>query len=434
MKPVGGESQVQDGRCRAMGLAVEVALMAGETSGAAPEGPGREDLERAFQVFMEKAAELEASHGLLQSKVDQLTQELAVKVREVGALRDHLSNVLESVADAVVAVDGDGLVTSFNRAAEELFGRPEERCRGRSLREAGPLAEPLSGLVEQLLGGGERRRSEEREVTGPDGKQAVLLLSVAPLRDASGRLAGAVASAQDVTQLRELERTLARKERLAALGEMAAVLAHEIRNPLGGIQLYAGILARTESLSAEELQVVAKLSSGVTGLNKLVEDMLAFAREIVADRAMQDVRLPLEGALEQASSELEAKSAIVEKVGWERPLSAAVDNDLLRRAVLNLLLNAAEAIEPGGRVRVECRLETAGGRRYLVIRVCDDGKGLSPEEIEQVFNPFYTTKAKGTGLGLAVVSRIVAAHGGEVRVENRETGGACFAIRVPAEE
>jgi PAS domain S-box-containing protein len=421
-------------RGRASALAAEVALMTAERAGAPPEGPGRQDLEKAFQVFMEKAAELEASHGLLQSKVDELTRELAVKVREVEALKDHLSNVLESVADAVVAVDQDGLVTSFNRAAEDLFGRPEERCRGRLLRDVGALAEPLSALVEQLLRGGERRRSEEREVTGADGTEAVLLLSAAPLRDASGRLMGAVASAQDVTQLRELERALARKERLAALGEMAAVLAHEIRNPLGGIQLYAGILARSRSLSAEELDVVGKLSKGVTGLNKLVEDMLAFAREMVAERATQDVRLPLEGALEQASAELEAKSAIVEKVGWERPLNAAVDGDLLRRAVLNLLLNAAEAIEPGGRVRVECRVETSAGRRQLVIRVCDDGRGLGPEEIEQVFNPFYTTKAKGTGLGLAVVSRIVAAHGGEVGAENREAGGACFAIRVPAEE
>jgi PAS domain S-box-containing protein len=401
---------------------------------ASKQRPGSAELESAFQIFMEKAAELEASHATLQAKVAELTEQLAVKVREVERLRDHLANVLESVADAVVAVDVRGRIISFNRAAGELFGRPEERCRDRSLRELGELAAPLAEMVEALLAGGERRRSEERVARGARGEEVVLLLSVAALRDSRGDLAGAVASAQDVTQLRELERALARKERLAALGEMAAVLAHEIRNPLGGIQLYAGVLGRSESLSGEERAVVEKLSRGVGGLNKLVEDMLAFAREIVAKRVSQDVRLPVEGALDQAATELEAKSVVVEKAGWDRPLTASVDGDLIRRAFLNLLLNAVEAVEPGGRVRLGARFETTAGRRYLAVSVTDDGRGLKPEERELVFNPFYTTKAKGTGLGLAVVSRIVAAHGGEVAAESGQVGGATFTIRLPVEE
>jgi PAS domain S-box-containing protein len=407
--------------------------MSGEAETRSPEKrPDQGQLEQAFQIFMQKAAELEASHALLQGKVDELTNELAVKVREIEGLKDHLANVLESVADAVVAVDVEGRVTSFNRAAEELFGRPEGRCRGRTLSEVGELAAPLAELAGELLAGGERRRSEERVVARGDGSEAVLLLSVAPLRDAQGGLAGAVASAQDVTQIRDLERALARKERLAALGEMAAVLAHEIRNPLGGIQLYAGILGRSSSLSEEEHGVVVKLSKGVTGLNKLVDDMLAFAREIVANRVTQDVRLPVEGAVEQASPELQAKNIILEKSGWNRPLQAAVDGDLIRRAFLNLILNAVEAVEDGGRVEISARFETSAHVRYLVMEVRDDGRGLAGEDLDQVFNPFYTTKAKGTGLGLAVVSRIVAAHGGEVQAGDRPGGGARFVVRLPA--
>jgi len=415
-------------RGAAAGFRAEVAGMTEEAqrgpadreAGAGSGRPGQAALESAFQAFMAKAAKLEASHALLQARVVEL--------------KDHLASVLESVADAVVAVDVDLRVISLNRAAEELFGRPEARCKGRKLAEAGALAAALAGRLEAVLSGGERRRSEERAVQRADGSEAVLLLSVAPLRDAAGALAGAVGSAQDVTQLRELERALARKERLAALGEMAAVLAHEIRNPLGGIQLYAGVLGRSEALSAEERGVVEKLSAGVAGLNKLVEDMLAFAREIVAGRARQDVRLPVEGALAQAAAELEAKSVIVEKLGWDRPLEAAVDGDLVGRAFLNLFLNAAEAVEAGGRVEISARFETVGGRRHLALRVSDDGKGLCPGEIGQVFDPFYTTKAKGTGLGLAVVSRIVAAHGGEVSAENRPGGGASFLVRLPVGE
>ncbi len=387
---------------------------------AESERPDQAALEGAFQAFMEKAAELEASHTVLQARVVEL--------------KDHLASVLESVADAVVAVDVDLRVISLNRAAEGLFGRPEARCKGRKLTEAGELALPLVEMLESVLSGGERRRREERAVKRADGGEAVLLLSVAPLRDAAGALAGAVGSAQDVTQLRELERALARRERLAALGEMAAVLAHEIRNPLGGIQLYAGVLGRCEALSEEEHAVVEKLSTGVTGLNKLVDDMLAFAREIVANRVKQDVRMPIEGALAQAALELEAKSVIVERLGWDRPLVAAVDGDLVGRAFLNLFLNAAEAVEPGGRLELAARFEMVGGRRCLAVRVGDDGQGLGSEELEQVFDPFYTTKAKGTGLGLAVVSRIVAAHGGEITAENRSEGGASFLVRLPVGE
>jgi PAS domain S-box-containing protein len=399
---------------------------------AAPKNA--EERAGAFSAFIRKAAELEQSHALLQAKVRELTDELAVKVREVEALKNYLANVLENVADAVVAVDTDCRVTSFNRAAEELFGRSEAAMRGAPLESAGALAEPLARMVRAALAGGERRRSEERTVRRADGAEAVLLLSVALLRDDRRRLAGAVGSAQDVTVLRDLERAVARKERLAALGEMAAVLAHEIRNPLGGIQLYAGLLARSGTLSADERAVVEKISRGIAGLNKLVEDMLAFAREIVARRVPQDVRLPVEGALEMAAAELDAKHVIVEKTGWDRPLQAAVDGDLLSRAFLNLFVNAAEAVEVGGRIELAACFEESAGVRFLVLKVTDNGRGLKPEDLDKVFNPFYTTKARGTGLGLAVVSRILAAHGGEVRAECVPTGGSSFIVRLPAEE
>jgi signal transduction histidine kinase len=210
------------------------------------------------------------------------------------------------------------------------------------------------------------------------------------------------------------------------------VLAHEIRNPLGGIQLYAGLLGRSTTLAPSEREVVEKISRGITGLNKLVEDMLAFAREIVARRVPQDVRLPVEGALELAAAELDAKQVIVEKSGWDRPLVAAVDGDLITRAFVNLLVNAAEAVEVGGRVTVAARFEEIGGVRFLALRVTDNGRGIGPADLEKVFNPFYTTKARGTGLGLAVVSRIVAAHGGGIGAENAPGGGASFVVRLPA--
>jgi signal transduction histidine kinase len=230
-------------------------------------------------------------------------------------------------------------------------------------------------------------------------------------------------------ELGEKNRLLERKNRLAALGEMAAGLAHEIRNPLGGIQLYASLLAGDVKDRPESAKVVEKIAGGVRRLEALVGQVLQFSREIRISPAPADVAEICQQAVEYASHTL-AERQVRSVVEGPASLPANVDAMLIGQCVLNLLLNAAEAMEPGGVVRLSYRTPVAAEARQLVLTVQDSGAGIPPEVLDKVFNPFFTTKDNGTGLGLAIVHRIIEAHDGTITAANVDGGGARFEIRI----
>lgn len=230
--------------------------------------------------------------------------------------------------------------------------------------------------------------------------------------------------------LEQKNRELARRERLAALGEMAAGLAHEIRNPLGGIQLFAGLLARDLADRPEQKALVEKIAGGVRALDRLVGDILAFAGQRQPRPAPVRVNAVIAASLELAQAAFQREGA---SVHWARDeslegFSISADAEQLQQAVLNLLVNAAEAAGAGGQVLVTASRTTEGGVR---IEIADTGPGIPPDLLEKVFNPFFTTKDRGTGLGLAIVHRIVEAHGGAVRASNGPAGGALFTVLLP---
>ncbi len=246
-------------------------------------------------------------------------------------------------------------------------------------------------------------------------------------------------------ELGEKNRLLERKNRLAALGEMAAGMAHEIRNPLGGIQLYASLLAKDVADRPDALQRVGKISGGVKRLESLVGQVLQFTREITAVPAPIDLADVVEQAVEYAS-QATARHGIQCEVQGPRPMSASADSRLLGQAVLNLLLNAVDAIAEAsgglgsqesacgllcGRIVVAYGLPPAGSAaRQFHLAVQDSGPGVPPAVMDRIFNPFFTTRDNGTGLGLSIVHRIVEAHDGAIHVSSPPTGGARFEIRI----
>ena len=231
-------------------------------------------------------------------------------------------------------------------------------------------------------------------------------------------------------QLSEKNRQLERRNRLAALGEMAAGLAHEIRNPLGGIQLYASMLADDLADREAPLRTVHKISAGVRRLDGLVGQVLQFAREVAANPQPMDLAQIISQAAEYARKTFDDRNV---DCRIEGPASMAVVADplLMGQVVLNLLLNAAQAIERGGTVFVQFGpppAEEEARQFRLVVR--DTGPGIPPGVLERIFNPFFTTKDTGTGLGLSIVHRIIEAHDGAITVSNQEGGGARFEVRV----
>jgi signal transduction histidine kinase len=231
-------------------------------------------------------------------------------------------------------------------------------------------------------------------------------------------------------ELGEKNRLLERRNRLAALGEMAAGMAHEIRNPLGGIHLYASMLAKDVGHMPQSLETVRKISGGVKRLEALVSQVLAFSRDISATVAPADLSQIVHRAAEMATPKLETNRVTVEITGPpEMPVN--VDALLLEQALLNLVLNAADAMEgAGGTVRIayDAGRDVEARQARLVVR--DTGPGIPAAAIDRIFDPFFTTKDTGTGLGLAIVHRIVEAHEGTIIATNPKDGGAQFEIRI----
>jgi signal transduction histidine kinase len=231
-------------------------------------------------------------------------------------------------------------------------------------------------------------------------------------------------------ELGEKNRQLERRNRLAALGEMAAGMAHEIRNPLGGIQLYASLLSRDLADRPESRALVGKISGGVRRLESLVSQVLNFTGEIRIAAVPMDLASVVRDTLELVRQQQSAKQVTIDVRGPDALLVRA-DPALLGQALLNLLLNAIEAVSCGGHVQVAfAAAKDEPGARQFTLSVCDNGPGIDPQALDRIFNPFFTTRDTGTGLGLAIVHRIVEAHEGAITAWNAPEGGARFQIRV----
>jgi signal transduction histidine kinase len=234
----------------------------------------------------------------------------------------------------------------------------------------------------------------------------------------------------EVRRLREelasKNRQLERRKRLAALGEMAAGLAHEIRNPLGGIQLFANLLRRDLADRPDLVVTIDKMIKGVKSLDVLVTDVLALTHTVQPKFTAADLAAVVGAAIELVGPHLQEKQS---RICYQAPASVPLvcDSNMLQRAVLNLLRNALEAAGLGGEVFVEI----VPHRQHVLLQISDTGPGIKTEVADKIFNPFFTTKDTGTGLGLAIVHRIVEAHEGTIRVSKAQIGGAMFTVKIP---
>jgi signal transduction histidine kinase len=228
-------------------------------------------------------------------------------------------------------------------------------------------------------------------------------------------------------ELAQKSAELERRKRLAALGEMAAGVAHEIRNPLGGIQLYARLLER-ELANPQDLRVVRKIIDGVKSLNNVVEGMLAFTSDIVPQPALCNLENVIEEAISYLLPQIEEASCSVVCDFPRETAACYADAELLKRAFMNIVKNAVEAMKGGGTLRICVTSETP---ESLTVCFKDSGPGIPPEAMDRIFNPFFTSKAGGTGLGLAIVHRIIESNNGRVAARNAPEGGAVFEVTLP---
>lgn len=340
---------------------------------------------------------------------------LLAREGDLAAFTALHESIVQSVTSGLLTLDREGRVTFLNRAGEQITALAFDALRG---RPAVPAFADFRGEVARA----------EADFVRPSGERLRLGYSAFPLRGRSGETVGTAVIFQDLTRMRAMEEAMARSERLADLGRVAAGLAHELRNPLAAMSGSLELLRATAALDGEQRRLMEIVQREAARLDALVRDFLAFARPAPPRRTPTDLAALAADALAVFAHDPAAAGV---RVGVAlAPAWAHADPDQVRQVLWNLVTNAAHAAAHGGGGAV--RVGSGSDVRGAWLLVEDDGPGVSEEDRHRLFLPFFTTKPGGTGLGLATVQRIVDAHGGTVEVDAAPSGGARFTVRLPA--
>ena len=395
------------------------------------------ELIKIITAYDEATQGLQKTHESLKKQVAHLTGELSRKnkeltssLEEVSALKNYLANILESITDGVIAINPDREVMAFNQSAAEIALSIASDQMGKPIKQAlSTSSQELGRILEKSLS--EEKCFTNIEVTVNTDQQHILSVSASPIRNSRGEILGAVQSFRDLTDIKKLEDILTRQNRLAALGEMAAGVAHEIRNPLGGIELYASTLKKRFDPDSRESTIAEKIIAASNVLNRIVTDMLTFTRGRAPSKKFTTFERVCHVALDMAARELDKKKISVVQRHALCKQRFNIDPDQIAQAFLNVILNAVQFMPEGEELILSSRLQVDSRQKAVVIEFEDGGTGIDPTLLDRLFDPFYTSRKDGTGLGLAIVHKIVEDHGGSVVAENRPPRGACFIFSFP---
>jgi two-component system sensor histidine kinase HydH len=348
--------------------------------------------------------------------------------KERAAHTERLSEeVTRNMPAGLLVVNATGIISSANPAAEQALG-----IRGLGFRrysEALGEDSELTRLVAECLAEGKIFRREQVQHATLTGEQRHLGVTISPIRRGTEKINGAICLLSDLTELAALQQQMQLKENLAALGELSAGIAHEFKNALATISGYAQMI-RAEELGGEASDYADRILEQTRSITHVVTEFLKYARPL--DIASEPVSL--QAVVERVVSDLTEAKPDVQLRSEGAFGNVPGDEGLLRQALLNLARNAAEACAgaaAGGQVVLKGEFVRAEGGGSQRITILDNGPGIEEAALGKLFRPFYTTKADGTGLGLAVVQKIIVQHGGRVEVRNRPEGGAAFTVTLP---
>ena len=351
--------------------------------------------------------------------------------RRVGQLRSLQQNILNNFSSGFISVNRDCVVTFLNPAGSTLLQRSLSETIGKHVSSAFPVIGGQSNPLEDAIAGQKECQSKEIIVRRGDGKEVPVGVTVSLIRNGARKLVGAVASFINLTELKRMEKRLRRGDRMAAIGEMSTVLAHEIRNPVASIRGAVQELSenlRPDGADGRLMKIAIRASDQ---LNRIISDFLEFAGISPRERRQFGVGKLLEEVAETAERCFVRNGNIRVIREYSHEAGRMVgDRSQIKEAVLNVVRNGIEAMPEGGVLRIGTR-EGKGSSDNTAIFIHDDGGGLSREEIDKIFDPFYTTKRGGVGLGMAIVHRIVASHGGTIDVESGKGKGTAVTILLP---
>ncbi|HVN98193.1 MAG TPA: ATP-binding protein [Syntrophorhabdaceae bacterium] len=358
--------------------------------------PNRKLLENAFNEFSKASDSIVNYYAVLENQIRELKDQVEEKNRALERASEYLYTILDSLPVGVAVVDKKS-VLFVNKQAEELVSEGLISTLNNNVRKTGEVKN----------GRGFYRWKKEKLPNGFDGKEVIAI--------------------EDVTEIEKAKERTERDERLMAMGEMAARIAHEIKNPLGSMELFLSMLL-SEKLKKSQKKYVDYILFGVKTVDRVINNILSYTRP----RTLALKQAPLLDIVRD-TLEFMSVSISVREIETEFNPSceghAYFDPDLMKLVIMNLISNAIEAVQARGRIKVDIK----ENGRFSVLIIGDNGVGMPEEVRKNIFNPFFTTKDKGVGLGLFIVYNIVKAHGGYIEVESAENCGSSFLIYIPKE-
>lgn len=389
----------------------------------AGETTNNELLTRAFRDFDQAATVLQQSYDALTTRLQQMDLELAQTnaslrehLRETEDMRAHVTAVLESLDTGVIVADSQDVVVRCNHSTEQLLGVPQAELRGRR----------ASAVLEEI-----RKDHGEYPLVLPSG--VTIALSETDLTDETGNLTGKLVLIHDVTRVRQLEDRLQRRNRLEAMGQMVGSIAHEIRNPLGSVELFASMLRKDLREQPQLRSYAEHISMAVQSMDRLLSNLLVYTRPDCSRLGWHETEILIREVLTLATHAI--PPGTVEVRCQVHPLVPQLwcDGAKMKQVLLNLVLNAVQAMPEGGTLTLAACPAPPQPQESPAIQltVSDTGTGIPAELQSRVFDPFFTTKDHGTGLGLAIVHALVEAHHGRIDVESSPGHGTSFLITLP---
>jgi len=335
-------------------------------------------------------------------------------------------SIIESVDTGIMTADLQGRIKSFNKAAEKITGFLFSQIRNKNIDD---IFVNLSGMI---FGKTQPQNRFEKTITSEDGRNIMLGLSFSSLMDSKGKSIGKIIIFQDLTSIKEMEKEVEKNKRLALIGEMSAILAHELRSPLTSISGSIQVLEKGLHLGGTDKKLMGIIIRGKNQLETLARDFLLLARPSPGDPCVMDVKNMIDDIIEsiQFGPDWNENIKVVKELCDQN--SVYGNETEIRQALRNIVLNAVQSMPDGGNLKIETTtVRNEEGKEYLDISIDDTGYGIGKEYIDKILEPFYTTKERGTGLGLAIVSRVVESHEGKFMIESESGKGTKCTILLP---
>jgi two-component system, NtrC family, sensor histidine kinase AtoS len=358
----------------------------------------------------------------LKEKEKELERLKAIAEQHAENIESYNENILQCVTSGVMTFDAACRLTTINRAAEETLSLDKDDAAGKTCFELFGNNEISRAVRNTLEGHVPSARLEDRLERSGGGLW--LGFNTAVLTDRQNEVIGVILSFTDLTEVKRLQAQMELRERLTALGEMSAGIAHELRNPMAVISGYLNLLSKKTDRAGQD--VARKIADEISGMNRIIGDLLTFARPASLNRARVNFKELLEGCLASAQQAATPDKPVETSVRLEE-IEASVDEVLMRQTFTNLIQNALEAMPGGGTLFLEAWKKN----HELAVMIGDTGAGIPPAIVKKIFLPFYTTKDKGVGMGLALAHKVITAHGGRIDVESREGKGTTFTVILP---